>query len=701
MANAIRWGDGVETVNVMKVWETGSEFAGVRMFAPGTIADNGPANAEFGPNIPTTRAVDELANSIPDYTDTKFFVQYTNFGQNDRGEIGRYEAGTTAVIANNKFMVCGVDKYHGHPGGGGNPVFFGEFDDFNVLSTYISNILSLPFFNDWGFGNTPVSTTDRDLLTKQLYDNGMWILRDGFLPPIQVTCLVNYQFDMSDSWSGNTAVNDWNYTSNNNATIVGTNGGLSTDGGKTGELDRTWMGVWRSTTNALSTMRANSTLSPNGFVISYEWVGAQEEGSQSTSRYFFDASNGTGTWCKANDGTYAINWGGGLQIGSSASDSITTKRHHMIMTGNRLNNVSKGYYSDVAGNRSTYSGTCSSAMVNIGSNFKYFTDKNVSSNFFGYMGMFRIWSGELTATQVDICKQHERGRLGISDETPAPPASWEMDDITLNATSGNLPSSMMSTFGGLVVSPYVDSTGVRIYTFDASDQSLNQGSFATANDVTSTVTYVGTSPFGRFSFTPDSYWFKPDGTKLYVLKDAPNSIPILYQATLSTAWDITTMGTLSTSINPSINTYTSAFAINNSGTTLWWVMRTNSTNPQVIKSYKYTLSTAWDISSVGSPTISDVSTTWNTPTGAGPIGNGAFYNNVLDTSSTDVIIISGAGEGFAFEDDVTNSDFNSNAEKSESGLNSSDTTYGYSMERFGTSFNYTFKVSQYALNFPS
>lgn len=697
MANAIRWGNGVETTNVIKVWETGSETAGVRMFAPGTIADDGPANPlAFGPNIPTTRAVDEEANSIPDYNDDKYFAQFLNFGQPNRGEVGRYNAGTTAVIANNKWMVCGIDKYHGHSGGSNNPVFFGEFDNFNITADYIGNILSLPFFNSWGFGNTPVSTTDRDLLTKQLYDNGMWILRDGFLPPIVQTCLVNYQFDMSNTWSGGTAVNDWNYTSNNNATIVGTNGGLSTDGGKTGELDRTWMGVWRSTTLAASTMNANGTLSPNGFTISYEWIGAQDEGSQSLNRHFFDASAGTGTYCKSNDGIAAINWGGELQIGTSTTSGITTKRHHMIMTGNRLTDSSKGYYSDIDGNRSTYSGTCSTAMVQIGSNFKYFNNSAASNNFLGYMGMFRIWSGELTATQADICKQHERGRLGVSDTAPAPPAAWEVADITLEATSGNLPSSMMSTFGGLVVSPYVDPSGVRLYTFDASQQNINQGSFATANDVTSTVTYVGSSPFGRFSFTPDSYWFKSDGTKIFVLRDAPNSIPVLYQATLSTAWDITTMGTLSTSINPGINTYYSGFCFNNSGTTLWWVVRTNSTDPQIIKSYKYTLSTAWDISSAGTPTITDVSTTWNS-TSAGPIGQGAFYPSALN--SDDVLLFSGTGQNFGFDNDVTNSDFNSNADLGADGINSSDNDYGYTLLREGTTFNYTFKVKQWALNF--
>ena len=88
--------------------------------------------------------------------------------------------------------------------------------------------------------------------------------------------------------------------------------------------------------------------------------------------------------------------------------------------------------------------------------------------------------------------------------------------------------------------------------------------------------------------TPVAVRFKTDGTKMYILGQANNSI---YQYSLATAWDISTASysTLSIAVGTE-DTGPSGFTFKSDGTKLYMC---GSQNDLV---YQYTLSTPWDIS---------------------------------------------------------------------------------------------------------
>ena len=113
------------------------------------------------------------------------------------------------------------------------------------------------------------------------------------------------------------------------------------------------------------------------------------------------------------------------------------------------------------------------------------------------------------------------------------------------------------------------------------------------------------SDFINFSYYEAmGLFFKPDGTKLYVVKTNSSSVSVVYEYTLSLAWDVTT-ATFSASklIDPARGLY-----ISPDGTNLYF---TRNSNDSV---YQYSMSSAWDISSLSLVRTSSVSSQTTTPT---------------------------------------------------------------------------------------
>lgn len=94
---------------------------------------------------------------------------------------------------------------------------------------------------------------------------------------------------------------------------------------------------------------------------------------------------------------------------------------------------------------------------------------------------------------------------------------------------------------------------------------------------------------------PSGVFFKPDGTKMYVSKEAG-----IYQYALSTAWDVSTASYETKSISA---TYIKDIALSSDGTKIFYLY-VNSTTHRI---YYATLSTAWDIATVGSFSYKDIS----------------------------------------------------------------------------------------------
>lgn len=122
----------------------------------------------------------------------------------------------------------------------------------------------------------------------------------------------------------------------------------------------------------------------------------------------------------------------------------------------------------------------------------------------------------------------------------------------------------------------------------------------------STASYtVPSSDFINFSFTGAmGLFFKPDGTKLYVVRNSTSSISIVAEYAMSLAWDITTATfTASSNVAAARGLY-----ISPDGTNLYF---TRNSNDSV---YQYSMSSAWDISSLSLVRTSSVSSQTTTPT---------------------------------------------------------------------------------------
>jgi hypothetical protein len=281
-----------------------------------------------------------------------------------------------------------------------------------------------------------------------------------------------------------------------------------------------------------------------------------------------------------------------------------------------------------------------------------------------------------------------------------PPPTWEVDDVDTNTIgTNNLPTSIIPSTQAIYPPTFIDASGIKLYAYDSINSKINHGNFANSWNVNSTVTYQESSPSGRFNFNPEGIGFKPDGTKFYALKQsiATAGDTFLYQSTLSTAWDISTMSTLSLEIQESESAKCAAFTLSSDGLTLWVITGTerSSTN-STIKSHKYTLSTAWDISTAGSPTVSNITSLWAGET-VPLITALDFYPNAVDGNN--ILITGGSGHMVAFNNDLTTSNFQSDGGGYSLYAASSENLYAFQPSRTGGVGNFIWNIQLFNTNF--
>ena len=119
------------------------------------------------------------------------------------GKFFRPNLSQTTSLNVDEFIVVGDQKVHGYktgPGNFGSNPYFVKCTDFDDDALFIIQILALDYFNPDKFNNTPASTTDRYALTKQIYEAGMWIWRNGNLPPVNMDCRVNIEMELNECY---------------------------------------------------------------------------------------------------------------------------------------------------------------------------------------------------------------------------------------------------------------------------------------------------------------------------------------------------------------------------------------------------------------------------------------------------------------------------------------------------------------------
>lgn len=140
------------------------------------------------------------------------------------------------------------------------------------------------------------------------------------------------------------------------------------------------------------------------------------------------------------------------------------------------------------------------------------------------------------------------------------------------------------------------SNGLAIYTDDNVDRRVYYHTLSTAWDLSTITTHVSNvSISAEISSSVGGLFFSTDGTKMYA---ADYSSHVIYQYTLSSAWDITSASYASKSLSISAQDWYANFKINPDGTKLF--LAADATGHLILE---YTLSTPWDIST-GSLTTS-------------------------------------------------------------------------------------------------
>lgn len=167
--------------------------------------------------------------------------------------------------------------------------------------------------------------------------------------------------------------------------------------------------------------------------------------------------------------------------------------------------------------------------------------------------------------------------------------------VTSGTTGGNLSTisydsksfsvaTQESTPQGIAIS----SDGTKFYVIGGGTDRVFEYDLSTAYDI-STASYNSVSFLvsGQDTASRDLF-FKPDGTKMYIIGTSSDSI---HQYALSTAWDLSTASyeSKSLSVNSEEN-FPNGLSFNADGTSAYIVGQTNDTV------YQYTLSTAWDVS---------------------------------------------------------------------------------------------------------
>jgi len=168
-------------------------------------------------------------------------------------------------------------------------------------------------------------------------------------------------------------------------------------------------------------------------------------------------------------------------------------------------------------------------------------------------------------------------------------AGWGVSNATYDSKSFSVASQETEPQG-----IFIDSSGTRFYVSGPANDSIYQYSLSTAWDI-STASHVRTKSLSADDTAIRGVWFKSDGTKMYVA--AAGGDDFIYEYHLTTAWDISTAGSIQASIDvttPTTEQYVAGLYIKSDGTQIW------ATGRGTDKIYGWTLTTAWDISTATS-----------------------------------------------------------------------------------------------------
>jgi sugar lactone lactonase YvrE len=167
---------------------------------------------------------------------------------------------------------------------------------------------------------------------------------------------------------------------------------------------------------------------------------------------------------------------------------------------------------------------------------------------------------------------------------------WDLSSTSYDSVSFSV--------AGQDTTPYdvtFNQDGTKMYMVGITNDRVNEYNLSTAWDV-STASYLQTFSVSSQETNPSGLFFKPDGTKMYVIGLGNDAI---YQYTLSTAWDVSTASYDNVSFSvASDEGLPVGITFKPDGTKMYMVGITNDTI------YQYALSTAWDVSTASYDNVS-------------------------------------------------------------------------------------------------
>ncbi len=187
-----------------------------------------------------------------------------------------------------------------------------------------------------------------------------------------------------------------------------------------------------------------------------------------------------------------------------------------------------------------------------------------------------------TGTKMYMCGTQSDSVHQYTLSTPWSLATASYDSVSKSVSAQTTaPSGVRFNSAGTTM--FVSGSNESIFAFSLSSawdlSTVSAGSFASAS-VSSQMTNL------------TGFHFKPDGTKLYATADEPAPTGAVYQYTLSTPWDLTTMSydSVSYTTDAQENSPRDVY-IRSDGKKMFL------TGVHFDATFQYTLSTAWDISS--------------------------------------------------------------------------------------------------------
>lgn len=268
---------------------------------------------------------------------------------------------------------------------------------------------------------------------------------------------------------------------------------------------------------------------------------------------------------------------------------------------------------------------------------------------------------------------------------------WKLSCITLNNSVDITDIIGLNTANGTQV--WIDESGTRLYTIVVdfiNGYTINQYSISTPNDITSTITYIGTSPSLGSSTIFQNMVFSDDGSKVYVQNRNFVADRKIKQYTLSTNWDISTMSPTPNFSLVFLLNYSRGICFNKTGD-IFYMGYTGVGNQEYLTSWN--LSTNWDLSTAGGPTTSNISSVAIT----------LFGLTTIIASGLDTLIYyhGGDDDDLAFRNGISVGDiFDSDRSDIQGSMpiSSSNSNYIYNLQRYGGSGQFTWKLNQYLTN---